>query len=182
MYKRQEQNLSVPVDDNAARILAQGVAEAGIHRLGFSKAQNQMRDRVQFLRAAEGAGSGWPDLSDAALATNAADWLGPYIVGRTSVASITADDLGQALQALMPWDLQRKMEGEAPTHFLTPAGANIALDYEAEGGPVLAVRVQEPVSYTHLDVYKRQGVPRASSHARRWIGRLSSPEMIVSRG
>ena len=102
-----------------------------------------MRDRVQFLRAAEGADSGWPDLSDAALATHAEDWLGPYILGRTSVASITADDLGQALQALMPWDLQRKMEGEAPTHFLTPAGSNIALDYEAEGGPVLAVRVQE---------------------------------------
>ena len=138
-----EQNLSVPADDKAARSLAQGIADAGLHRLAWSKAQNQMRDRVQFLRAAEGADSGWPDLSDTALATHAVDWLSPYILGRTSLASITADDLGQALQALMPWDLQRKMEGEAPTHFLTPAGSNIALDYEAEGGPVLAVRVQE---------------------------------------
>ncbi len=49
----------------------------------------------------------------------------------------------QALKALLPFDMQRRLEAEAPTHFETPAGSRIALDYAAEGGPTLSVRVQE---------------------------------------
>lgn len=37
----------------------------------------------------------------------------------------------------------RRLEAEAPTHFETPAGARHAIDYEAEGGPAVHVRVQE---------------------------------------
>ena len=37
----------------------------------------------------------------------------------------------------------RRAEAEAPTHYEAPTGSRIAIDYEAEGGPVLAVRVQE---------------------------------------
>jgi ATP-dependent helicase HrpB len=47
------------------------------------------------------------------------------------------------LKALVPWDLARKLDAEAPTHFEAPTGSRVAVDYEAEGGPVLAIRVQE---------------------------------------
>jgi ATP-dependent helicase HrpB len=39
--------------------------------------------------------------------------------------------------------MRRRLEAEAPTHYETPAGSRVALDYEAEGGPTLSVRVQE---------------------------------------
>jgi ATP-dependent helicase HrpB len=39
--------------------------------------------------------------------------------------------------------MQRRLEAEAPTHFEAPTGSHVAVDYEAEGGPVLAIRVQE---------------------------------------
>ncbi|MDT2019758.1 ATP-dependent helicase HrpB [Methylocella sp. CPCC 101449] len=125
----------------SAMVLANGLAALGIDRLPWSKAQKQLRDRVLFLRRAEG--DVWPDLSDAALAASAETWLAPFIEGRASLSAITADDLDSALQALLPWDMRRRLDIEAPTHFEAPTGSHIAVDYEAEGGPVLAVRVQE---------------------------------------
>ena len=130
----------------AAIALAQGIASLGIDRLPWTKAQKQWRDRVMFLRNAQASDNDenpWPDVSDLALASSAADWLAPYIEGRTSLAAINADDLDKALSALLPWDLQRKLDIEAPTHFAAPTGSSVAVDYESDGAPVIAIRVQE---------------------------------------
>ena len=118
----------------AAQLLAQGAASLGIARLPWSKAQLQLRDRVAFLRAAEG--EEWPDLSDAALSETAADWLAPHILGRTSLASDRDRPISRlALAALLPYALRRRMDEEAPAFFETPAGSSIALDYAASSGP-----------------------------------------------
>ena len=126
---------------DAARALAIGVVALGIERLPWSKAQKQWRDRVLFLRRAEG--DLWPDLSDAGLAEDPGSWLAPFIEGRSALADISPDDLEAALKALVPWELARKLDAQAPTHFEAPTGSRIPLDYEVEGGPVLAIRVQE---------------------------------------
>ncbi len=136
-----EQTLPTPATPDSAVELARGVAMLGIDRLPWTKEQIQWRDRVLFLRTAQG--DEWPDLSDAALARDAENWLAPFIEGRTSLSSIKPDDLHAALQALLPWDMQRRLDAEAPTHFEAPTGSRVAVDYEAEGGPVLAIRVQE---------------------------------------
>jgi len=59
------------------------------------------------------------------------------------LAEINADDLQAALDALLSWTMRKRLEAEAPTHFTTPAGSQIALKYAAEQGPTLSVRVQE---------------------------------------
>lgn len=136
-----EQNLPVEPSEENARALAQGIARLGVARLPWSRGQAQKRDRVAFLRRAEG--EEWPDLTDAALAESAVDWLAPYIVGRAALADIAPDDLDAALAQLLPYDLARRLDAEAPAFFETPAGARHALDYAAENGPLLSVRVQE---------------------------------------
>ncbi|MBG0792969.1 ATP-dependent helicase HrpB [Methylocystis sp. H62] len=136
-----ERNLAVEASEENARTLARGVAALGVARLPWTKSQIQRRDRVAFLRRAEG--DEWPDLSDAALAVSAGDWLAPFISGRTLLADIAADDLEAALAQLLPYDLSRRLDVEAPAHFETPAGSRHALDYAAENGPILSVRVQE---------------------------------------
>ncbi len=138
-----ERPLPVPGDLAAAVVLARGVAALGIERLPWTKALLQWRDRIRFLRLAEGEGSIWPDLGDPALAASAADWLAPFLLGRASLAAVTAADLEAALHALLPYELGQRLDREAPTHFTAPTGSRVALDYEADGGPVLAVRVQE---------------------------------------
>ncbi len=146
----------VQVDDETAAKLAEGLAGLGIARLPWSKAQLQLRDRVAFLRAAEAGGaepggaesaapatrpSVWPDLSDAALARDAGAWLAPYLGGKTRLVDVAADDLGAALDALLPWTLRQRLEADAPTHFEAPTGNRHAIDYE--GAPALHIRVQE---------------------------------------
>ena len=55
--------------------------------LPWTKALQQWRDRVMFLRRAEG--DEWPDLSDAALAASADDWLAPLLDGKTALAPMS---------------------------------------------------------------------------------------------
>ncbi len=131
----------VPATEEAARLLAEGVARLGISRLPWSKAEIQLRDRVAFLRAADG--ESWPDLSDTALAAASADWLAPWITGKSRLSEIGADDLQAALDVLIPWDLRRRLDELAPTHYEAPTGNRHAIDYEGAGAPALHIRVQE---------------------------------------
>ncbi|MDE3174965.1 MAG: ATP-dependent helicase HrpB [Pseudomonadota bacterium] len=135
-----EQTLPVPADEAAALALARGVLALGVERLPWTKPLRQWRDRVAFLRRAEP--EFWPDLSDAALAASP-DWLAPYLVGRASLADIGADDLALALKAPLDYAAQQRLEREAPTHFTAPTGNAFAVDYEADGGPAISLRVQE---------------------------------------
>jgi ATP-dependent helicase HrpB len=98
-------------------------------------------DRVQFLCKAEGGE--WPDLSDEVLARNAAGWLAPFLTGKTALLQIGADDLAAALDALLPWSLRKRLDAEAPTHFTAPSGSSVPIDYNAEQGPTVSIRVQE---------------------------------------
>jgi ATP-dependent helicase HrpB len=124
-----------------ARILADGLIAAGLDKLPWSKPSKQWRDRITFLRKAEG--DGWPDLSDDALAARREDWLVPALYDRLSLKDISAGDLSEALLMLLPWELRARLEREAPTHFEAPTGTMLAIDYEAEQGPTIAVRLQE---------------------------------------
>jgi ATP-dependent helicase HrpB len=124
-----------------ARIFAAGLVAAGLDKLPWSKALKQWRDRVMFLRKAEG--DSWPDLSDAALAADGENWLVPALYHKTALKELSPGDLSDALMALLPWELRARLEREAPTHFEAPTGTMLAIDYEAEQGPTIAVRLQE---------------------------------------
>jgi ATP-dependent helicase HrpB len=39
--------------------------------------------------------------------------------------------------------LRRRLDAEAPTHFEAPTGTSVPIDYEAEAGPTISIRVQE---------------------------------------
>jgi ATP-dependent helicase HrpB len=124
-----------------ASLLAEGIARSGLRRLPWSKAQLQLCNRVMFLHRAEG--DEWPDLSDEALARTATEWLAPFLIGKIALSQIGADELGAALDTMMPWRLRSRLDAEAPTHFAAPSGSAVPIDYEAEEGPKLSIRVQE---------------------------------------
>jgi ATP-dependent helicase HrpB len=132
---------AVTPSDATAQLLADGIAKLGLSRLPWSKAQIQLRDRVGFLRAA--GGEAWPDLTDAALAGAVSEWLAPFLARKTKLSDIGVDDLGAALDAVLPWNLKRRLEEEAPTHFEAPTGNRHVIDYETAGAPTLHIRVQE---------------------------------------
>ncbi len=136
-----EQTLAVSPSADTARVLADGFMAAGLDRLPWAKPLKQWRDRVMFLRAA--SPDDWPDLSDTALANTRSEWLVPALFNRTSLANFSAGDLSDALMNLLPWEQRARLDREAPTHFEAPTGTSLPIDYEAEQGPTIAVRLQE---------------------------------------
>jgi len=140
-----EAPLALSPSADTARVMADGLIAAGLDRLPWSKSSKQWRDRVMFLRKAEAdpLASSWPDLSDNALAAQRETWLVPALYDKTSLKEFSAGDLSEALTTLLPWELRARLEREAPTHFEAPTGTLLAIDYEAEQGPTIAVRLQE---------------------------------------
>ena len=124
-----------------AKALLGRVREQGLSSLPWSPAAEGMRSRVAFLRALEP--DAWPDLSDEALLASAEDWLLPLLEGRRGLKDVDAGALASALEALVGWEALRRLEREAPERWATPAGSRHLIDYAAEGGPRLDVRVQE---------------------------------------
>jgi ATP-dependent helicase HrpB len=136
-----EQIAPVTPSIETAATLANAIANAGLDRLPWSKHLRQWRDRVTFLRTSES--EEWPDLSDALLTGSAQDWLAPLLADKIALRDIGADDLSNAIMELLPWNMRRRLDVEAPTHFEAPTGTHVPIDYEAEAGPTIAIRVQE---------------------------------------
>jgi ATP-dependent helicase HrpB len=150
--------VAVTADEAAARLLADAVVRVGLDRLPFTKAQQQWRQRVMFLRAAD-QGDEWPDFSDAGLAAGAEDWLVPALLGKTALGQLGADELGNALAGLLPYSLRRRLDVEAPTHFAAPSGSQVAIDYGSADGPKLSIRVQELFGLASHPAIARGRVP-----------------------
>jgi ATP-dependent helicase HrpB len=133
------------VDDNpdpalVSRALAERVRREGVTVLPWGPAAQSLRERVAFLRRFD---ESWPDLSDEALLADLDAWLTPLLSGVRSLSALRPDDLDGALRTLIPWERQRAIEAEAPARWTAPTGNSFAIDYAAEGGPRVDVRVQE---------------------------------------
>ncbi len=136
-----ERPLPANAQTDAPAMLAHGLAKLGLALLPWTKEQLQLRERIAFLRHA--GMDDLPDVSDAALGPGAAEWLAPFLPGLSALAEITSSHLEAALTGLLPYALQRMIDAEAPTHFLAPTGTRAAVDYGAEAGPSISIRVQE---------------------------------------
>ena len=133
----------VPVDDPeaAARLLAEAAARRGIDLLPWSREQKAWRARASYLRGT--LGDEWPDLSAEALAPTVDEWLVPALFGLNRLADITGEQLRTALDLLLPYSRRQEIEALLPSHFTAPTGNAVPIDYSAEGGPAIEIRVQE---------------------------------------
>ena len=125
-----------------ARITAALKAEVerdGLKALRWGERSSALRTRLAFLRTLD---DGWPDASDAGLLTARETWLWPLLDAVQSLDAIPDAALEQGLRALIPWDRQRALDDLAPARLETPLGS-AAIDYAAEGGPRVDIRVQE---------------------------------------
>ncbi len=122
-------------------VLEQAIREAGVGVLPWSEGLRQWQARVQLLHGL--APEAWPDVSDAALAATLGEWAGPWLGGLTRFSHLAKFPLHDALTARLDWPQREALERELPTHLVVPTGSRIAIDYTAEHGPVLAVKLQE---------------------------------------
>jgi len=125
----------------SAKVLCSGIEQLGIGVLPWSKKQLTLRARATYLHKTLGAP--WPDLSDTALQENPTLWLEPNLADAISLAKITADMLEGALSTLLPWDKRSQIDTLLPSHFQTPTGSRVVINYSHETAPAFEVRVQE---------------------------------------
>jgi ATP-dependent helicase HrpB len=121
---------------SAAQLFAENMV-GQVGALPWSKDQRALRARATYLH--QQLGGDWPDLSDSGLAR--ADWIAG--LGRTALSEVSGDDLEAALGGLLPWSQRAEIDRLLPSHFNAPSGSHLPIDYAAENGPALEVRVQE---------------------------------------
>ncbi|PZU09052.1 ATP-dependent helicase HrpB [Sphingomonas sp.] len=116
--------------------LVAGVRDHGIDLLPWPASATALRQRAAYAGAAV-------DLSDAALIARIDEWLPSFVSGRRKLADVAASALFEALETLLGWDGKRALDAAAPGHFTSPLGNRHAIDYAADGGPAVELRVQE---------------------------------------
>ena len=120
--------------------LVAGVRQHGLALLPWGDASLALRARVAFARS-HGM-EALPDLSDYALLASLDDWLAPLLAGKRKLGELDDAALAEALANTVDWGLRRQLDSFAPVQFATPAGSHHAIDYAAEAGPTVAMRVQ----------------------------------------
>lgn len=137
-----------PDPEQVKQGLMDQVRRRGLELFEDADKAQEWRARVRLLRDLEGEDSAFPDVSDEALLGNVGAWLSPWLDGVTRLSQLKKVSLCAALQAMLEWPLQQRLDQEAPTHFLLPTGNRARLDYSQGEVPVLAARMQELFSTT----------------------------------
>ncbi len=133
----------VPQGEEVRAVLIEGIQKGpGLAALGWSTIAAQFRARVEFLGRFFPL-EGWPDFSDDALLAALPVWLGPHLGSARSLGELRATDPLSGLKALLTREQAQRLEEGAPTHLTVPSGSRIAVQYPADGPPVLAVKLQE---------------------------------------
>lgn len=113
--------------------LVEGVRAHGLGPMLWGEAA-ALRTRARY--AGESA------LEDAELLARLDEWLPPLLAGRRRLAEIPTMALRQALVTLLGWPAMARIDERAPAALVSPAGLSHAIDYAAEGGPRVELRVQ----------------------------------------
>ena len=116
------------------------VRRKGLAILPWGEGSAALRARAAFVRD---QGFDGPELTDAVLLAELKIWLAPALAGKSSLGELGDDDLEAALKSLIPFDARRRLDQLAPTKFAAPTGSRLTIDYAADGGPRVDVRVQE---------------------------------------
>lgn len=132
-----------PAPDREAVVdaLLLGVRRQGLRLLAWDDAATRFRDRLSFAHGIEPGD--WPGVDDRALLDDLESWLGPHLSASSRRRDVEALDVAKALESMLDWRHRKELDRLVPTHAVVPSGSRLPIDYGAEGGPVLAVRLQE---------------------------------------
>ena len=119
-----------------ARLLARAAVERPDRALDPSPDEVQLLARLRFAAAQA------PELELPPI-TSWADLLPQLCVGRRSFAELRRTDLAPALSTLLTWRQHQELDRLAPERLRVPSGSRLRIDYDVDGPPVLAARIQQ---------------------------------------
>ncbi|WP_373035893.1 ATP-dependent helicase HrpB [Sulfurimonas sp.] len=132
-------------NEEVSKVLLNGIKEAGLDSLAWTKDSLGLRDRVNFINAHKALKMSceFPDFSDEHLLETMQEWLLPYLDGKNSLKSLASLNLYSILSGLLTWEQMQELDALAPAKMKVASGSNIYIDYSDAQKPVLAVRLQE---------------------------------------
>ena len=139
--------LTKPDPEQVTEVFLKGLRNIGLDALPWTDTARNFQQRVMFVLGVD-TKTQWPDFSNAGLEATLQTWLAPYVAGFMRRAHLSRLDVLEALMAQLTWDLQKKLDQLAPTHLDVPSGSSIRVDYSGDGGPSMAVRLQEVFGLT----------------------------------
>ena len=134
-----------PTPQAVAAAVGEGLRVDGLSALPWTDAARALRSRLSFLHRA--LGEPWPDVTDEALLSGVAGWLGSDLARVRGPGDLRTVDVLGALRRLLPWPEEARLDELAPERIRVPGGARVRVDYSGEQ-PVLAVRIQEVFGLT----------------------------------
>ena len=129
-----------PDPELAAAAMAAGIRSKGLHVLPWEKESRRFQARAEWARRLKPE---WPDFSDDALQAGLEDWLQPHLSGLMRLEQLQTLPLAELLRARLTGAQRHELDQLAPAWLAVPSGSRIAIEYAAEGDPVLAVKLQE---------------------------------------
>lgn len=138
----------IAADGDRVALLADAVVDSDFALLPWDGAAAMLRARACF--------AGLDGLGDAALRATRDDWLHPMLANVRRLGELDSAALAAALLHLLDWPTRQRLDKYAPADFSTPAGSTHRIDYTAEGGPLVEVRVQ---ALFGLDAHPMVGHP-----------------------
>lgn len=121
--------------------LLAAVRARGLDLLPWDEQTLQLRARAAWMHQL--APAEWPAMDDEALLADLADWLAPFLAGRRSRRDLQTLPLGDALALRLGDGRRRALDAALPARWTVASGRAVAINYRAEGGPRLAVKLQE---------------------------------------
>lgn len=129
-------------DDEAVPMLIEQVRRRGLSIFRLAGDCRQLQGRA-LLASRFFPDRGLPDLSDEWLSANLSEWLTQRLSGIRCAQQLEQIDMQQILKDMIGWRLLTFLDDIAPSVIHVPSGRRVQLDYTAEDGPVLSVKLQE---------------------------------------
>ena len=129
-----EGRVEKPDPQAVASALMAAVQDMGIDALPWPLSARALRERAHF--------AGIASLRDDALAERMEQWLLPLLGKANRLRDVAPSGLANALDNMLGWDTRTRIDQIAPTSFKSPAGTEHHIDYAAEAGPTVELRVQ----------------------------------------
>ena len=126
--------------------LLEAVRQRGLDALDGACRTSTFRQRIEWLR--RHGHEDWPAFDDETLLAELEDWLAPFLPGISRWKDLAALDLRPALEHRLGHASKTVLEREAPVALEVPEGSRIRLDYGAEPGPALKVKLQAVFGWT----------------------------------